>query len=125
MPLDLSTFNPSNAGELASAITSDVSQMGQRWWQTNSQDVEGYIRSLAEATVQTTTALADGRIKEAQAKMILDMQKVAYQNTLNFGKFMTMALAQRVIDRTFQIIGAAIMNRTGLNLFPGITPGVG
>ena len=70
--------------------------------------------------MQTTNALAEGRIKAAQAKMILDMQKVAYQNTLNFGKFMTMALAQRVIDRTFQIIGAAILNRTGLNLFSGL-----
>ena len=120
MPLDLTTFNPSSPSDLATAIAGDISGLGQRWWTENSQDVEGYVRSLAEATMQTTNALAEGRIKAAQAKMILDMQKVAYQNTLNFGKFMTMALAQRVIDRTFQIIGAAILNRTGLNLFSGL-----
>jgi len=120
MPLDLSTFNPANAQELGQAIVGEISDMGGRWWETNSQDVEGYVRSLAEASVQTTTALAEGRIKQAQATMIFDMQKVAYQNTLNFTKFMTLSLAQRVLDRTFQIIGAAVMNRTGLNLFPGV-----
>ncbi len=120
MPLDLSTFNPSSAGELASAIGGEISGLGARWWQENSTDVEGYVRSLSEASMQTAAALADGRLKEAQAKMIFDMQKVAYQNTLNFGKFMTMALAQKVMDRTFEIIGAAIVNRTGLNLFPGL-----
>ena len=120
MALDLSTFNPSSAGELASAITGQISSMGKRWWETNSQDVEGYVRSLAEAAVQTGTALAEGRIEKAQAQMIMEMQKTAYQNTLHFTKFMTMALAQNVLDETLRIVGAAVMNRTGLNLWPGL-----
>ena len=120
MPLDLSTFNPANAQELASAITGNISTMGRRWWENNSQDVEGYVRSLAEASVQTATALAEGRIEKAQAQMIMEMQKTAYQNTLHFTKFMTMALAQNVLDETMRIVGAAVMNRTGLNLWPGI-----
>ena len=121
MTLDLSTFNPSSAGELANAITGQISSMGKRWWETNSQDVEGYVRSLAEAAVQTDTALAEGRIEKAQAQMIMEMQKTAYQNTLHFTKFMTMALAQNVLDETLRIVGAAVMNRTGLNLWPGLT----
>ena len=120
MALDLSTFNPSSAGELANAITGQISSMGKRWWETNSQDVEGYVRSLAEAAVQTGTALAEGRIEKAQAQMIMEMQKTAYQNTLHFTKFMTMALAQNVLDETLRIVGAAVMNRTGLNLWPGL-----
>ena len=120
MALDLSTFNPQTAQELASAITGEISTMGKKWWETNKTDVEGYVRSLAEASVQTTTALAEGRIKADQAQMIFQMQKTAYQNTLHFTKFMTLVLGQKVLDRTFQIIGAAIMNRTGLNLFPGL-----
>lgn len=125
MPLDLSTFNPANARELGEAIVGEISGMGKRWWETNSQDVEGYVRSLAEASVQTATALAEGRIEKAQAQMIMEMQKVAYQNTLHFTKFMTMALAQNVLDETLRIVGAAVMNRTGLNLWPGLTSGNG
>ena len=121
MALDLSTFNPSTAQELANAVTGQISTMGKRWWETNSQDVEGYVRSLAEAAVQTGTALAEGRIEKAQAQMIMEMQKTAYQNTLHFTKFMTMALAQNVLDETLRIVGAAVMNRTGLNLWPGLT----
>ena len=121
MALDLSTFNPSSASELANAITGQISSMGKRWWETNSQDVEGYVRSLAEAAVQTGTALAEGRIEKAQAQMIMEMQKTAYQNTLHFTKFMTMALAQNVLDETLRIVGAAVMNRTGLHLWPGLT----
>ncbi len=122
MSLDLSDFNPATAKDLADAITGEISQMGKKWWETNSHDVEGYVRSLSEASVQTATALASGRIKKDQAKMIMEMQKVAYQNTLHFTKFMTMALAQNVLDETLRIVGAAIMNKTGLNLWPSLHP---
>lgn len=123
MALDLSTFNPANAGELATAITGEISGMGAEWWQTNSQDVEGYIRSLSEASVQCATALAEGRIGKEQAQMIMEMQKTSFQNTLHFSEFMTLALAQNVLDETLKIVGAAIMNRTGLDLWPGLTGG--
>ena len=118
MALDLATFNPKTGQDLAKAITGEISGMGKRWWESNSSDMQGYVRSLAEAAVQTSTALAEGRIEKAQAQMIMEMQKTAYQNTLHFTKFMTMALAQNVLDETLRIVGAAVMNRTGLNLWP-------
>ena len=118
MSLDLSTFNPQNAKELAEAITGEISTMGKKWWDTNKADVEGYVRSLAEASVQTGSALAEGRIKQDQARMIFQMQKTAYQNTLHYTKYMTLVLGQKVLDKTFEIISAVIRNKTGLNLFP-------
>ena len=118
MPIDLPNFNPGNVDELVDAITGEISELGKKWWSTNSAIVEGYIKSLAEATLQTQIALQTRDIKPDQADRIMHMQELAFTSTLHFTKYMTFVLAQRVLDTTFTIVGWAFFNRTGVNIFP-------
>lgn len=115
---DLSDFNPSNASELVDMIISDVSTQAKSWWNKNSGSMEGYIRSLAEASIQTTIALQDGRLSKKQADVAFYEQKLAFESTLRFSKLMTLALAQRIVDSAFRVIGWAVLNRTGINIAP-------
>lgn len=118
MATDLSTFNPVNAQALFQELTTQISGDATAWWNTNSTLVGGYVKSLAEAAIQTQLALAEGRIDQATATQILDMQKNAFTQTIQFGQYMTLALAQQIENTVFKVIGWAIYNRTGFNLFP-------
>jgi hypothetical protein len=118
MTTDLSKFNPADAQALFQEITSQVSSDATAWWNTNSSLVAGYIKSLSEAAIQTQLALAEGRINQATATQILDMQKNAFTQTLQFAQYMTLALAQQIENTVFTVIGWAIYNKTGFNLFP-------
>jgi len=118
MDLDLENFNPNDVDELGSAISDELSKLGKKWWSTNSGIVNGYVKSLAEATMQTQIALASGKINAEQADRIIHMQELAFSSTLHFTKYMTFVLAQNVLDTTFSIVGWAFYNRTGVNLFP-------
>lgn len=118
MDLNLEEFKPDNVDELIGAIGDELSNVGKKWWEVNSQLVTGYLRSLAEATFQTQIALAQGRITPEQADRIMHMQEVAFTSTVHFTKYMTFALAQKVLDTTFKIVGWALYNKTGINLFP-------
>lgn len=120
MPVDLRSFNPANAGELAQAIAQTASSAGTKWWGENEPLMRGYINSLSEAAIQTSTALAAGRIKPAQADQIMRMQEMAFRSTIQFTRFMTLALAQKVYNAAFELVGWAIFNRTGINLFPTV-----
>ena len=117
MALNLDTFDPKSASDLGNAITGEIKTMGEKWWTTNCTDVEGYVRALSEAAMQTSQALAEGRLTEDQARQIFDMQKSAYGTTLNFTQYMTAALAQNVLDKTFDIVAHAVANKTGIDLF--------
>jgi hypothetical protein len=118
MATDLSTFKPADAQALFQEISSQVSGDATAWWNTNSSLVAGYIKSLSEAAIQTQLALAEGRIDQATATQILGMQKTAFNQTLNFSQYMTLALAQQIENTVFKVVGWAIYNRTGFNLFP-------
>ena len=118
MAIDLSKFNPADAQALFQEIASEVSGDASAWWNTNSTLVAGYIKSLSEAAIQTQLALAEGRIDQATATQILDMQKTAFTQTLQFAQYMTLALAQQIENTVFTVIGWAIYNKTGFNLFP-------
>ncbi len=48
----------------------------------------------------------------------MGMQKAAFSQTLQFAQYMTLALAQQIENTVFTVIGWAIYNRTGFNLFP-------
>ena len=120
MPVELSEFNPASVSALSDAIVGEVGAIGGNWWVTNAALVEGYIKSLSEAAMQTASALASGTIKPTQADQIMKMQEVAFKSTIQFTKFMTFALAQKVLDTVFRLVGWAIRNRTGVNLFPGV-----
>jgi len=116
--IDYQNFRPESVGELSGAIGSELSVLGKKWWAVNSELIAGYVASLSEATLQTQIALESGRIKPDQADRIMHMQQIAFKSTIHFTKYMTFALAQKVLDETFKIIGWALYNRTGVNLFP-------
>ena len=112
------TFDPDSVGDLVQAILGDLRDLSARWWNENASLVEGYTRSLAEATMQTRTALIEKRIRPDEADRIMHMQELAFNSLIHFTKFMTFSLAQKALDRTFRLVGLAIFNRTGVNLFP-------
>jgi len=116
MTLDLSTFKPSSVKELADAIVGEISGMGEDWWKTNSQAVEGYAKTLAQAATDTATSLAKGDMPEAEAEQIIQMQKTAFETSIKFGEYMTLALAQNVADKAMMVVAAAVQNITGLDL---------
>lgn len=118
MATDLSAFNPADPQALFQEIASQVQGNATAWWNTNSTLVAGYIKSLSEAAIQTQLALAEGRINQATATQVLDLQKNAFNQTLQFTQYMTLALAQQIENTVFTVIGWAIYNRTGFNLFP-------
>nr|WP_166180981.1 hypothetical protein [Altererythrobacter segetis] len=117
---DLSAFNPNNVDDLASRIVQQVSGEAKTWWDKNSGLMTGYVRSLAEAAFQTTTALANGTITAVQANSATRAQKLAFEQTVEFTEFETLVLAQRIVDAVFTVIGWVIYNRTGINLTPGL-----
>ncbi|WP_404480393.1 hypothetical protein [Novosphingobium sp. BL-52-GroH] len=115
---DLSTFNPTNVDALFDKLVQEVTGEAQDWWTDNKTLMTGYFRSLSEASLQTASALAEGRINEAQANRAFRSQKLAFEQTLEFSEFMTLVLAQRLLDAVFSVIGWVIFNRTGINLSP-------
>ncbi|MBS0298276.1 MAG: hypothetical protein JSR45_18400 [Proteobacteria bacterium] len=120
LPADLSTFNPANADQLLQMLEGQVSQVSAQWWKANSGAVSGYLKSLAEAAIQTQIALAAGKISQADATDAMNMQKAALQQTVQFTEYMTVVLAQQVFDTVFSVIGWVIYNKTGMNLFPDL-----
>jgi hypothetical protein len=115
---DLSSFNPADADQLLAMIEGQVGQVSAKWWTANESAVSGYLKSLAEAAIQTQIALAANRISQQDATDAMAMQKAALQQTIQFTEYMTLALAQQVFDTVFTVIGWAIYNKTGMNLFP-------
>lgn len=116
MGIDLSTFDPKSVGSLAKAIEGEVSKMGETWWKSNAGAVEGYIHDLAQAATDTATSLAEGKMPQAEAEAILKMQKDAFETSIKFGEYMTLALAQDVVDEAGKLISAAIKNKTGISI---------
>ena len=117
---ELSEFSPANVGEIVDRIVSEMKDVSSKWWTQNSGLMSGYVRTLAEATLQTRAALAEKRISPAQADMILHNQELAFNQTLKFSKYMTFALAQKLLDTVFKVVGWVIYNVTGVNLAPNL-----
>ncbi len=115
---DLTTFNPANVDEFVDALTAEVQTLGHKWWETNREIIPGYLRSLAEATLQTELALEAEVIDSSTADQIFRMQQAAFRQTMRFTKYMSLVLSQRVVDSVFRMVGWAIYNRIGFNFFP-------
>jgi hypothetical protein len=118
---DLTTFNPSTVDELFRTLVEEVTGEAKDWWKKNKGLMRGYMKGLAEASMQTAKALAEGRINEFQASQAFAMQRAAFEQTLQFSEFMTLALAQRLLDTVFRVLATAVLNRTGINLAPKLT----
>ena len=123
--VDFASLNIDNVDQLVSALEDELGGVSTKWWNANKSVVAGYLRSLAEATMQTRLALANGQIPPEAADMIMRNQQQAFDQTLQFTKFMTLVLAQQLLDATFRLIGWVIYNKTGVNLAPSLVQPTG
>jgi hypothetical protein len=115
---DLSTFNPTSFDDLFKAFVDE----GSAAIGTSIKDIKavpGHLKTLAEATLKTAAALAEGRISAETAKEIMVDRKETFKQALEFEAFMALVVAQKLTDAVFKVIGAAIKNRTGISLIPG------
>jgi hypothetical protein len=123
--VDFTSLNIDNVDDLVSTLGDELGEVSTKWWNANKSVVAGYLRSLAEATLQTRLALANGQIPPEAADMIMRNQQLAFNQTLQFTKFMTLVLAQQLLDATFRVIGWVIFNKTGVNLAPSLVQPTG
>jgi hypothetical protein len=117
---DFSHVSITSPDQLLGLLKDEVAGTSTQWWAKNQSTVSGYLKALAAAAVETQASLLSGRIGEEQAAMILADQKAALEQTIQFTEYMTLALAQMLLDGIFGIIGWGIFNRTGINLFPDL-----
>ncbi|PVM89549.1 hypothetical protein [Caulobacter endophyticus] len=120
MTIDFSNLQVDNADQLAAVLEQQLGATATDWWNANKTVVPGYLRSLAEATIQTRTALANHQITPEAADMILHNQELAFNQTIQFTKFMTLALGQTLLNTVFQVVGWVIYNKTGVNIAPNL-----
>lgn len=119
---DFSQLTIASAADLFDALKDEALTTAGDWFRENSAAMSGYLDQLAQATMQTSRALAEGRIGEEQAQMIFADQQAALEQTIEFGHFMTMALAQQLADGIFGIVGWVVQRATGISLFPELMP---
>lgn len=115
---DFSKLSLDSADALFGALKDEVVSTSSRWFEENEAAISGYLRTLSDATMRTAEALAEGRIGAEQAAMILGDQKATLEQTFDFAQFMTLVLAQKLVDGVFSIVCWAVFKHTGINLFP-------
>lgn len=115
---DFSKLSLDSADALFGALKDEVVSTSSKWFEENEAAISGYLRTLSDAAMRTAEALAEGRIGAEQASMILGDQKATLEQTFDFAQFMTLALAQKLVDGVFSIVGWAVFKATGINLFP-------
>jgi hypothetical protein len=116
--VDFSSLRLTDVDGMFNAIKDQVAGTATDWFNKNSTAVTGYLKQLAQAAVETQSALIQKRIPPEQAQMIMANQKAALEQTADFAQYMTLVLAQQLMDGIFSIIGWSIFNTTGVNLFP-------
>ncbi len=115
---DLSTFNPTGVNDLFKAFVDE----GSKAIGSSVDDIKvavPHLKTLAEASLKTVKALAEGRIDAETAEQILADRKETLQQLLEFEAFMALVVAQKLANAVFNVIGAAIRNRTGIDLLGG------
>jgi energy-converting hydrogenase Eha subunit F len=118
--VDFANLDIDTVDQLVSVLEDELGKVSTKWWNANKTVLPGYLRSLAEATIQTREALAGGVIPAQAADMILHNQELAFNQTLQFTKLMTLVLAQQLLNAAFTVIGWVIFNKTGINLAPNL-----
>ncbi|EJL32253.1 hypothetical protein PMI01_02633 [Caulobacter sp. AP07] len=118
--VDFANLNIDTVDQLVSVLEDELKGVSAAWWKANKVVLPGYLRSLAEASIQTRLALANGLIPPEAADMILHNQELAFNQTLQFTKLMTLVLAQQLLNAAFTVIGWVIFNKTGINLAPNL-----
>lgn len=118
--VDFSSLKLTDVDGMFNAIKGVVTGTASDWFNKNSTAVTGYLQQLAQAAVETQSALLQKRIPPEQAQMIMANQKAALEQTADFAQFMTLVLAQQLMDGIFSVIGWSVFNTTGVNLFPDL-----
>jgi hypothetical protein len=114
--IDLTTFKPSSAGELAEGILGElVSVLGDSWREA-SAEVEGDVRACADASYHTLTRLANGEISQKKADALLHMQELFLNQIFLNVEFWGYVIAQRALDAVIGVVMAAVKNVTGFDL---------
>ena len=116
---DLSSFNPGNVDDLLHMILQEGEQALGKPIQ-NVQAVAGYLRGLAQDSLATAAALAEGRISKEVAQRAFEGRKDELLQIREFVELQALQGAQRAADAIFRVIGWAIFNRTGVNVAPGL-----
>ena len=115
---DLATFNPATAEELFRALVREGGEALGRPLD-NVQAVAGHLHQLAEDSLKTARALVEGRIDEQTAREAFAARKRLLLQIGEFVELQALQAAQRAADAIFRVIGAAIRNRTGIDLLGG------
>ncbi|PLR24036.1 hypothetical protein SGCZBJ_14375 [Caulobacter zeae] len=120
MSIDFSTLQVDDVDSLVSVLEQQLGDTATDWWNANKTVVPGYLRSLAEATIQTRTALANHQITPEAADMILHNQELAFNQTIQFTQYMSLTLGQTLLNTVFRVVGWVIYNKTGVNIAPNL-----
>ena len=116
---DLSSFNPGSVDELFGRIMQEgESALGRPI--ENVQAVAGHLRTLAQDSLKTARALAEGRIDAETAREVFEGRQAVLRQMTEFVELTGLQALQRVADAVFRVIGWAILNRTGINVAPGL-----
>ena len=120
---DLADFNPASFDALFHRMLEDGQQaLGGPI--DSASAVAGHMRSLAQDSLKTAKALAEGRIDAKTAREVFEGRKEMLVQMAEFVVLTGLQAMQRVADAVFRVIGWAILNRTGINLAPGlVNPG--
>jgi hypothetical protein len=120
---DFSTFDPGSTEALFRALLRE----GERALGRSLDDVRSvaaHLRSLAEASLETATALAEGRIDAETAREAFESRRQVLLQMRDFAALAALQAAPLAADAIFEAIGWAIYNRTGVNLAPRlVAPG--
>ena len=115
--MDYSNFKPLTINEFVNGATAELKKLGAHWWEINSNVILGYLKSLGEATLETKKLFKDEMISAVESQHILEMHNMAFRSVIQFTKYKTLALAQKVFEVVTKLIGWAFYNHTGVNLF--------
>lgn len=116
---DLANFNPGSVDSLFGAILQEGERALGRPIE-NVQAVAAHLRMLAEESLKTAKALAEGRIDAETAREVFEGRQAVLVQMGEFVELTGLQAMQRVADAVFRVIGFAILNRTGINIAPGL-----
>ncbi|WP_420478850.1 hypothetical protein [Brevundimonas sp. FT23028] len=120
---DLTEFKPASADEFMDQIQRQIGSDLTAVWKANKKKLERNLRVLGEATVRTALLLETRQITEAEADAILYQQEQLFNATLNHTLALPYIAAQSLLNTIFKVVGWAVFNYSGVNLFPAlVTP---
>ncbi|HEY0013966.1 MAG TPA: hypothetical protein VGB79_14080 [Allosphingosinicella sp.] len=82
------------------------------------QPLAAHLRRLAEDSLATAAALAEGRIGVEAAREAFEGRREALVQIREFAERAALGGAGRAADAVFEALGRAVLDRTGVDLAP-------